>query len=111
MKSLTLLSGIFTLSALTACGVSPDLTPSTTKSIPHHACTSNAYDKQNAARAEAQKAFDANAAACYELLDLGRTTSVSLCLKAAESNRKESLARADLALELDLASCQEVPNL
>lgn len=78
-------------------------------SVPHHSCTQSAYAAHDSAYSEAAKAFEADAAACYELLDAGQYISVSICLKAAEGSRRESVKDADLALSLALATCEEAP--
>lgn len=75
--------------------------------VPHHSCSASAYAAHDTALVNASKAFEADAAACYELLDAGHYMGVSLCLKAAESSRRESVKDADLALSLALATCEE----
>ncbi len=97
--------------ALVACGDKTSTSELAHSPVPQHACTNDAHTKHDAALVQVQKAYDADAAACYELLDAHLYLPVSLCLKAAESARKEALAKAELALELDLAACEEVPAL
>lgn len=73
-----------------------------------HACEAAAYEQRDADLSQVENDFDGNAAACYELAHAGASSSVALCLKAAEASRKDSLRDAELALSLALASCSEV---
>lgn len=93
---------------LNACGQGSASSSSELQSaVPHKLCADAAYSKRASSYDKAAKNFEADAAACYELLDAGHYVSVSLCLKAAESARKQTLSDADLALSLDLATCEE----
>ncbi len=69
-------------------------------------CADLAKKKHDNAYADAAKAFEAEAAACYVLMDDNQYLPASLCLKKADARRKEMLLDADAALSMDMSQCR-----
>jgi hypothetical protein len=102
IKSLSLV--FFAALTVNACGTSKPT--SEVASLAQHECETAAYDQRDSELNEIKKASEADLAACYQLLEMGHNQALGLCIKAAESQRKEATADAERKLQLVLASCQ-----
>ena len=89
---------------IAACGHSTD--SSILKNVPHDACVQAAQTNRDKAYAQAAKNHEAEAAACYALMNDQQYLPVSLCLKKADAARKQTLADADLAWTSAISICE-----
>jgi hypothetical protein len=88
----------------TGCGHSDST--STLRDTTSQNCADSAKSKRDSAYVDATKAFEADAAACYLLLDDQQYLPASICLKKAGSARKQTILDADAAFTMAMSQCQ-----
>ena len=91
-------------SVIAACGHSED--SSSLKGTSHDACVEAAQANRDKAYAQAAKNHEAEAAACYALMDDQQYLPVSLCLNKAEAARKQALDDAHRAWTSTMSICE-----
>lgn len=111
MKSVSthgLIFAAIVLALQPGCGHSDST--STLRDAASQHCADAAKSKKDKSYADAAQAFEADAAACYLLMDDQQYMPASLCLKQAEAAHKQARLDGDAAFAMAVSECHDLSH-